>query len=134
MSYLIDTDVVIELERKTPPALYKRFAENAGQLHISTISVAELHYGVAHSTRSQQMREALEALLTQLHILDFTETDAVNAGEIRHELRREGTPIGAYDMLIAAQARTRGLVLVSGNTREFKRVAGLRIENWLEVN
>ena len=80
------------------------------------------------------MREALEALLTQLNILDFTTQDAVHAGEIRESLRREGKPIGPYDMLIAAQALTRGLVMVTGNTREFSRVAGLRVENWLEGN
>lgn len=134
MSYLLDTDVLIELERRTPQALFAQVSAHAGQLFVSSISVAELQFGVAKSRNPAHMREALEALLTQLNILDFTTQDAVHAGEIRESLRREGKPIGPNDMLIAAQALTRGLVMVTGNTREFSRVAGLRVENWLEGN
>lgn len=132
MSYLIDTDVLIELERKTPAALLAKFMGNSGQLNISSISLAELHYGVAKSSQPQLMREAIQALIAQLTVLDFDGRDAEAAGQIRDELRRQGTPIGPYDNLIAAQARARGLVVVSGNTREYERVAGLRVENWLK--
>lgn len=132
MTYLIDTDVLIELERKTPTKLFQQFASNAGKLYISVISLSELHFGIAKSTQPQRMLEALEALLTQLVVINFDSTDAQHAGDIRNDLRREGTPIGANDLLIAAQARARGLILVTGNTREFERVPGLRIENWLE--
>jgi tRNA(fMet)-specific endonuclease VapC len=132
VSFLIDTDVLIELERKTPAELFTKFARNAGQLYVSTIGLAELFYGVAKSSRPQHMRQSLEALLTQLHVLNFDAGDAANAGQIREELRRAGTPIGPHDMLIAAQARARGFTLVTGNTREFERVPGLRVENWLE--
>lgn len=133
MSYLVDTDVLIELERNNSDALFAKFVENSGQLCVSAISIAELYFGVAKSRRPQQSREALEALLTQLRVVDFTAFDAQTAGTIRDELRREGTPIGPHDNLIAAQARARGITLVSGNTREFERVAGLRVENWLEA-
>lgn len=132
MNYLVDTDVLIELERNIPEELLKRFASHAGHLFISSISLSELSYGVAKSSRPAVMREALDALLTQLSIVHFDGNDAFHAGDIRNELRKQGKPIGSNDLLIAAQARARGFTMVTGNLREFERVPGLRLENWLK--
>lgn len=133
MKYLIDTDVIIELERNTPDDLFNKFVANAGHLFLSAISLSELFFGAAKSSQPTRMREAIDALLTQLHLQNFDANDALHAGDIRNLLRAQGTPIGSNDLLIAAQARAKGFTVVTGNVREFERVPGLRVENWLAL-
>ena len=131
MRFLIDSNVLIELERHRESSLLEKFIEAQGHLAISTIAVSELFYGVARSRWPLQAEASLDALLANLSVLDFDRRDAEQAADIRAALHAVGTPIGTHDILIAAQARARGLVLVTGNTSEFERVPGLRIENWL---
>ena len=131
MKFLIDSDILIELDRHRSPALIEKFAGSQGQLAVSSVAVSELFYGVARSRWPQQARASLEAILANLTVINFEMTDARQAAEIRAELHAAGTPIGVHDILIAAQARARGLVMVTSNTREFERVPGLRVENWL---
>jgi tRNA(fMet)-specific endonuclease VapC len=94
--------------------------------------VFELRYGASHSGTADQSHARLDRLLAGPYIvLDFDRDDACEAGDIRAVLKKAGTPIGPYDVLIAGQARRRGLTLVTGNVREFRRVPKLKVENWL---
>lgn len=98
---------------------------------LSCIVLFELRYGIAKSARRERNTKALEDFLAgPVQLLDLDPEDAAEAGDIRAALERAGTPIGAYDLLIAAQARRRNATLVSANVREFSRVPGLRFEHW----
>ncbi len=94
------------------------------------MNIFELWYGIQKSTHVDRNLQALEAFLAPLRILSFDSQDARVAGEIRVQLERAGTPIGPYDLLIAAQALRHDLTLVTANAKEFSRVTGLRWENW----
>jgi tRNA(fMet)-specific endonuclease VapC len=130
MRYMLDTDTCIYAINKRPPAVleaFKRF-QVAG-LGVSSVTAAELHFGVAR-TGSQRNLEALRRFLATLEVAPFDATAAELSGSLRAWLTSHGTPIGPYDTLIAAHAHALGAVLVSNNTREFARVPGLRLENW----
>lgn len=131
MRFLLDSDVLIELERHREASLLAKFSSAQGHLAISSIAVSELFYGVARSRWPLEAEASVEALLANLSVLNFDRNDAEHAADIRAALHKGGTPMGTHDILIAAQARARGLMLVTANTREFERVPGLRIENWL---
>ena len=134
MNYLLDTNICIALingsSRKARAAFMK--AVRAGALlETSSIVVHELWYGVAKSQLVAQNERALSAFLSRdISVLDYSEQDARAAAEVRAELERKGTRIGEYDTLIAGQAYARGLTLVTANTREFRRVKGLAVEDW----
>ncbi len=135
MSLLLDTDVCIALLRgrlARPRQLFAASLSEGRALHVSTISMHELWFGVAGSERPEAGAEELARLATRLEILDFAPEDARAAGRIRNDLSRLGTPIGPFDVLIAGQALARRLTLATGNQREFARVAGLRLESWLD--
>jgi len=128
--YLLDTNIVIFALRTRAEALRARFAAATDRMAVSTITVAELAYGVERSSRPDQNRGAVEEFLALLEVMPLDASAAEHAGRIRAELAITGTPIGAYDALIAGQARSRGLVVVTNNTREFARVEGLLVEDW----
>ena len=135
MSLLLDTDVCIALlrgRRARPRQLVAACVDEGRVLHVSAISLHELWFGVAGSERPDAGAEELARLATVLRILDFNADDARAAGQIRSDLKRLGTPIGPFDVLIAGQALARGLTLATGNRREFGRVDGLRLESWLD--
>ncbi len=100
-------------------------------MSISTIVLTELLMGAEKSNRPAENRREIERMTARLGVLPFDAEGAAHAAEIRASLEREGRPIGAYDVLIAGHARSRGLVVVTGNIREFSRVEGLRAEDWL---
>lgn len=128
---LLDTNAVITLVgRRSPELLGQVEASEPGSLAISAIVAHELWYGAYRSQKVAFNLETLRLLFTDLVILDITPEDARVAGEIRAELARAGTPIGPYDVLIAGQAKARGLILVTNNTGEFGRIAGLILEDW----
>jgi tRNA(fMet)-specific endonuclease VapC len=102
-----------------------------GEVAISSITLAELEYGAARSSRPEQNREALLSFAAPLEILPFDDQAALHYGEIRAGLERSGQPIGAMDLLIAAHARSIPLKLVTNNPREFARVPRLLMENWV---
>ncbi len=133
MRYLLDTSIVIELLRQRNRAAVLSRIERCvpGEVVTSAIVAHELAYGAAHSSRPEQSRRSLALLLDDLQPLSFTREDAAEAGAIRAALRSRGSLIGPYDMLIAGQAKARGLALVTNNEREFARVHGLVVENWL---
>ena len=134
MNYLLDTNAVVALLRNKPVQVRERFrqAETAGDyLALSSVVLFELWYGVAKSSQVPENTERLKILLSgDLDLLDFDDEDARTAGQIRAALERAGTPIGAYDLLIAGQALRRGLTVVTANTGEFGRVAGLSWQDW----
>jgi len=103
-----------------------------GDVAVSAITVCELQFGVSNSSQPEKNQRALTEFLGPLEILDFPATAAVVYGEIRTRLQRAGTPIGNYDLLLAAHALHRDLTLVTNNIREFARVPDLRTENWVE--
>ena len=131
---LLDTNAVIAIINRRPEVVRKRFTEYqaAGALlAISSIVVFELRFGVANSPRRNFNAQMLDGFLAGLSsVLDFDSADADAAGAIRAGLARRGTPIGPYDVLIAGQALRHGATLVTANTAEFSRVAGLAVENW----
>ena len=131
IQYLLDTNAVIALVGHRSPELLARVeASERGTLAISAIVAHELWYGAYRSQKVAFNLETLQLLFADLPILDIDPEDARVAGEIRADLARQGTPIGPYDVLIAGQAKARGLTLVTNNTGEFRRVTGLMHEDW----
>lgn len=130
LRWMLDTDICIHVIRERPPSLRQRFNEAADQLCISAITLAELLYGAEKSARPVQNRLVVDQFAARLEALPFAEAAAAQYGQLRAELEREGKPVGGYDMLIGAHARSLGLVLVTNNRREFDRISGLRVESW----
>jgi tRNA(fMet)-specific endonuclease VapC len=134
MNYLLDTNTIVALLRNRPTGVRERYreAEAAGDYRaLSSVVLFELWYGVAKSSQLQENAERMRVLLSgDVDLLDFDDEDARAAGQIRAALEKAGTPIGAYDLLIAGQALRRELTVVTANTSEFSRVAGLSWQDW----
>lgn len=130
MKFLLDTDTCIYALKQEGPVLAALLAHRREDVGISVLTEAELRLGAAKSASAIRTLRLLENFLRPLGIVEFTSEDAVSYAQVRAKLERAGTPIGPLDTLIAAQAVGRKLVLVSNNVREFKRVSGLRVENW----
>jgi len=128
---MLDTNLCIRLLRDRPQGLRERFNAEADTLCISTIILSELLFGAAKSARPRENRQEVERFAARLAILLFDDGAADHAGEIRANLAHRGLPIGGYDALIAGHARSRGLVVITGNLGEFTRVEGLRAEDWI---
>jgi tRNA(fMet)-specific endonuclease VapC len=132
--YLLDTNAVIALLTDRPPAVRKRLRRAAAgevSIAVSTVVLFELWYGVARSQRRRENAERLRIFLAgNIDILPFEEEDAAVAGDLRAALEAEGTPIGPYDLLIAAQSLRTGATLVTANVAEFRRVKGLSWQDW----
>jgi len=131
MNVMLDTNICIYLIKHVPSALIERFeAFPVGDIGISVITLAELEYGASKSTHPRRNLEALEQFIVPLDVALFDRQAAVAYGRIRAVLEKKGRPIGAMELLIAAQALSLGVRLVTNNEREFRRVPGLRVENW----
>ena len=128
--FMLDTNLCIRVLRDRPPELRERFNAEADGLCISTIILTELLVGAEKSAKPQYNRREVERFANRLDVLPFDAEAAAHAAEIRASLERRGQGIGAYDVLIAGHARSRGLIVVTGNLREFQRVDGLRAEDW----
>lgn len=132
MRYLLDTNICIYLIKKKPLQVLEKLRTLAiSDVGISAITLAELEFGVAKSSRPQQNNEALQAFVAPLEILPFDDRAACRYGEIRAYLEQQGQPIGSLDMLIAAHAGSLSLTLVTNNLREFEKVPGLALESWV---
>ena len=130
--YLLDTHICIYLMKKSFPALTdKVLSMDPEDLSISSVTVCELEYGAAKSSRSEETRLKLAMFLAPFNIIPFDSGDASSAGMIRALLEKKGTPIGPYDIQIAAQGLSRGLTVVTHNQSEFSRVPGLKTEDWV---
>jgi tRNA(fMet)-specific endonuclease VapC len=134
LRYMLDTNLCIRVLRDRPQGILPRFNAEANGLSISTIVLTELLHGAAKSARPIENRGEVERFASRLVVLPFDADAAAHAGDIRAKLEREGRQIGGYDGLIAGHARSRGLVVVTGNLSEFNRVEGLRCEDWLPSN
>lgn len=130
--YLLDSNILIAALKGEPTTVLNRIAGLAPERFcLSVVVLEEMLTGAEKSHSGAAMREDLHDLTESFELLPFNRDDASTYARIRAALERKGTPIGPYDLQIAAQAVTRGLVLVTGNTREFRRVPGLKCENWL---
>jgi tRNA(fMet)-specific endonuclease VapC len=131
LRYMLDTNLCIRVLRDRPSAIRERFNQEADGLCVSTIVLTELLHGAAKSARPVENRTEVERFAARLSVLCFDDAAADHSADIRANLERIGRPIGAYDLLIAGHARSRGLVVITGNLSEFQRVEGLRCEDWL---
>jgi len=129
---MLDTDTCIFVINNNRAVRSRFIAEFSSGLSISAITEAELWFGVENSSASAKNAETLRSFLTTVEILPFDTSAAAEYGRVRMKLKRAGTPIGERDTLIDSHARALGLTLVTNNTREFRRVEGLSIEDWLE--
>lgn len=131
LRYMVDTDICVFVLRNRPAELRQKFHQFAEELCISTITVGELFYGVERSAQRPGNRRAVEEFIAGLVVLPFAIRAAAHFAQLRAELTGAGAPCGAYDMLIAGHARSEDLIVVTNNIREFARVPGLMVENWL---
>jgi tRNA(fMet)-specific endonuclease VapC len=129
---MLDTNIVIYVIKRRPLEILEVFNAHAGQMCISTITLAELLHGVEKSSMITKNLRKVEDFVSRLEVLPYENTAASHYGDIRTNLEKKGTVIGVNDLHIAAHARSEGLILVSNNVREFERVEGLRLENWIE--
>ncbi|MBS7294880.1 MAG: type II toxin-antitoxin system VapC family toxin [Treponema sp.] len=129
--YLLDSNICIFLIRNKSPLLRERIKMySPSLLHLSVITVAELEYGAAKSQNPVKGHQAVLDFVSPFNIINFKPSDAENFGLIRAYLERKGTPIGPYDMEIAAQAMTNDLIVVTNNVGEFERVPWIKVEDW----
>jgi len=131
MEYLLDTNICIYIIKKNPIIVFDKFRGlSVGSVGISSITLAELQYGIMKSSYPEKNQEALDKFLTPLEILDFDYKATIEYGKIRADLEKIGTPIGPLNTLIAAHAKSLDLTLVTNNVREFERIFGLKTVNW----
>ena len=133
MKYLLETNICIYLIKKKPVTVIDRFNEHSiGDIGVSSITVAELFFGAQKSQHRKQNQTALMQFISPLIIAEFDTDAAISYGKIRAELELKGTPIGSMDTLIAGHALSLDVTLVTNNEREFCRVSGLNIDNWVD--
>lgn len=129
--HLLDTNICIYIINVRPPQVLAKFREHSpGTVAISSVTACELAFGVAKS-QSERNHRALQMFMAPLEVLPFDESVVWQYAQIRSDLERQGQPIGSLDMMIAAHALALGAILVTNNTKEFSRVANLKIENWI---
>ena len=131
MNLMLDTNICIYLIKERPASVVERFrVRPVGDIGISAITLAELEFGVAKSSRPSRNREALEQFVSPLEVAHFDRLASAAYGKLRTALEKRGQPIGSLDLLIAAHALSLDARLVTHNVREFGKVPGLRIEDW----
>jgi tRNA(fMet)-specific endonuclease VapC len=132
MRFMLDTDTCIALIKRKPAKTLRRLTSlDAGEAGISAVTLAELRFGVAKSAEKERNGQALDEFLLPLEIADFDEAAADTYGKVRAALEAGGTPAGPLDALIGAHSLSLGAILVTHNTREFCRIPGLTVEDWL---
>ncbi|WP_194790277.1 type II toxin-antitoxin system tRNA(fMet)-specific endonuclease VapC [Pseudomonas sp. UFMG81] len=133
LRYMLDTNICIYTIKNKPQVVREAFNRHYGQLAISTVTLMELVYGAEKSAAPARNLAVVEGFTARLEVLDYDTLGAAHTAQLRAELAKAGTPIGPYDQMIAGHARARGLILVTNNLREFQRVPGLRVEDWLST-
>ena len=131
LKYMLDTSIAIYVIKRRPPEALATFNQHAGQLCISSITLAELMHGVEKSARPDHNLRQVEDFTSRLTVLEYGNKAASHYGDIRAVLERKGAPVGVNDLHIAGHARSEGLILVTNNLKEFERVEALRLENWV---
>lgn len=131
LKFLLDTNICIFTIKNRPQSVREAFKRHHGQMCISTVTLMELIYGAEKSLQPERNLADVEGFAARLEVLDYGYKAAAHTGQVRAELAKAGTPIGPYDQMIAGHARSLGLILVTNNQREFDRVPGLRVEDWV---
>lgn len=129
--YMLDTNICIYTIKNQPSQVRDAFIRHQDQMCVSTVTGMELIYGAEKSAVPEKNLGVIEGFLARLAVMDYDVHAAEHTGQLRAELQKQGKPIGPYDQMIAGHARSLGLILVTNNEREFERVPGLRIENWV---
>jgi len=130
LKYMLDTNICIFTIKNKPQIVREAFRQHYDRMCISSVTLMELIYGAEKSLIPEKNLRVIEGFVARLEVLNYGVEAAIHTGQIRAELAKLGTPIGPYDNMIAAHARSLGLILVTNNTREFERVAGLRLTDW----
>lgn len=134
MQYLLDTCVISDFIKGEPGTQTRLNQISPADIAVSVITVMELRYGLLNNPqRAKKIEPAITSLLNSVSILEFNQEDAEQTAQIRSILKKQGQPIGAYDVLIAATALHHGLIMVTANQKEFDRVAGLQTRNWRQT-
>lgn len=131
LKYMLDTNIAIHVIKRRPTEALETFNQHAGQLCLSAITLAELMRGVEKSTRPDHNLRQVEDFISRLEVLEYGNKAAAHYGNIRAAVECSGKPIDVNDIHIAGHARSEGLTLVTNNMKEFERVEGLRLENWV---
>jgi len=131
LKYMLDTNIAIYVIKNRPLNALASFNRHAGHICISAITLAELLHGAEKSAKPEHNLRQVEDFVSRLEVLDYGSKAAAHYGDIRAVLERKGTPIGVNDLHISGHARSEGLTLVTNNLREFERVEGLRLDNWV---
>ena len=131
LKYMLDTNIVIYTIKNKPQVVRDAFIKHYGQMCISSVSYMELVYGAERSSTPERNLKILEGFVASMDVLAYDDPAANHTGKLRAELAKKGTPIGPFDQMIAGHARSMGLIIVTNNTKEFERVNGLRVENWV---
>ncbi len=131
LKYMLDTNIVIHVIKNRPQSARERFIQHQGQIALSSISLMELIYGAENSAHPEHNLREIRGLVARLELLSYDDAAATHTGQIRASQKKAGTPIGPYDQMIAGHARSKGLILVTNNQREFTRVPGLQLDNWV---
>ncbi|MFC6692326.1 tRNA(fMet)-specific endonuclease VapC [Pseudomonas lini] len=131
IKFMLDTNICIFTIKNKPQVVREAFNRHHGQLCISAVTLMELIYGAEICRTGKKNLAVIEGFVARLEILPFDYEAAAHTGMIRSELAKAGTPIGPYDHMIAGHARSRGFTIVTNNLREFERVSGLRVEDWV---
>lgn len=133
LKFMLDTNICIFTIKNRPEQVREAFKRHSGQLSISTVTLMELIYGAEKSANPERNLADVEGFAARLEVLPYDTQAAAHSGQLRAELARIGKPIGPYDQMIAGHARAQGLILVTNNLREFERVPGLRVEDWVSA-
>lgn len=131
LKYMLDTNICIYTIKNRPQHVREVFKDHHGQLCISTVTLMELIYGAEKSSAQARNLADVEGFAARLEVLNYDHDAAAHTGQLRAELAKAGRTIGPYDHMIAGHARSLGLILVTNNLREFERVPGLRVEDWV---
>ena len=129
---MLDTNIIIYTIKNRPEKVRQLFNQHSNEICTSSVVYMELIYGVEKSSKPSQNLRDIEGLINRLQLLNYDQQAAEHSGQIRAELAKKGQIIGPYDLMIAGHARSKGYILVTNNIKEFNRVSGLRVENWVD--
>lgn len=131
LKFMLDTNICIFTIKNRPQSVREAFKQHHGQMCISAVTLMELIYGAEKSDLPARNLASIEGFAARLEVLNYDDAAAAHTGQLRAEQAKSGKPIGPYDQMIAGHARSKGLILVTNKLREFERVPGLRVEDWV---
>lgn len=132
LKYMLDTNIAIYTIKNRPSEVREAFKAHDGQICISSVTLMELTYGAEASAAVERNLRDIEGFAARLEVLPYDNEAAVHTGQLRAELKKIGRPIGPYDEMIAGHARSKGLIVVTHNTKQFENAPGIRLTNWVK--